>query len=88
MGVLAVKCVQLMPFSHLAEACPDGSGLLCRRVLVMEFIRGQSLASLPKHEIRSLVEVGQNAFLVQLLDVGYLHAGQHHPRTRPHSLNC
>jgi len=54
----------------------------------MEFIRGQSLASLPKHEIRSLVEVGQNAFLVQLLDVGYLHAGQHYPRTRPQSLNC
>ncbi len=43
----------------------------------MEFIRGQKLTSLPKHEIRELVEVGANAFLVQLLDVGYLHAGQH-----------
>ena len=43
----------------------------------MEFIRGQKLTSLPKHEIRALVDVGQTAFLVQLLDVGYLHAGQH-----------
>lgn len=42
----------------------------------MEFIRGQKLTSLPKQEIRDLVEVGANAFLVQLLDVGYLHAGQ------------
>ena len=42
----------------------------------MEFIRGQKLTSLPKHEIRELVDVGQTAFLVQLLDVGYLHAGQ------------
>ena len=42
----------------------------------MEFIRGQKLTSLPKHEIRELVEIGANAFLVQLLDVGYLHAGQ------------
>ncbi len=48
---------------------------LCRRVLVMEFVRGQKLSLLPREEIRSLVEVGQNAFLVQLLDVGYLHAG-------------
>ena len=51
------------------------TALLCRRVLVMEFVRGQKLSLLPREEIRSLVEVGQNAFLVQLLDVGYLHAG-------------
>ena len=43
----------------------------------MEFIRGQKLASLPRAEIRALVEVGQTAFLVQLLDVGYLHADPH-----------
>ena len=43
----------------------------------MEFIRGQKLASLPRAEIRALVDVGQNAFLVQLLDVGYLHADPH-----------
>lgn len=42
----------------------------------MEFVRGQKLSLLPREEIRSLVEVGQNAFLVQLLDVGYLHAGK------------
>ena len=42
----------------------------------MEFVRGQKLSLLPREEIRSLVEVGQNAFLVQLLDVGYLHAGE------------
>ncbi|CAK0781480.1 hypothetical protein CVIRNUC_005384 [Coccomyxa viridis] len=51
--------------------------LSSRRVLVMEFIRGQKLASLPRAEIRALVEVGQTAFLVQLLDVGYLHADPH-----------
>ena len=43
----------------------------------MEFIRGQKLASLPRAEIRALVDVGQTAFLVQLLDVGYLHADPH-----------
>ena len=43
----------------------------------MEFIRGQKLASLPRAEIKALVDVGQTAFLVQLLDVGYLHADPH-----------
>ena len=43
----------------------------------MEFIRGVKLASLPRAEIRALVDVGQTAFLVQLLDVGYLHADPH-----------
>ena len=52
----------------------------------MEFIRGQKLTSLPKHEIRALVDVGQTAFLVQLLDVGYLHAGELRPAQ--HLVSC
>lgn len=40
----------------------------------------QALATPPPHpqpeEVRSLVKVGQEAFLTQLLDIGFFHGGQ------------
>lgn len=52
----------VIPQPHLA--------LTTRRVLVMEWVTGVKLASLPAAEIRALVKVGQEAFLTQLLDIG------------------
>jgi len=43
----------------------------------MEFIRGARLSSLPSEEIMRLVDAGQNAFLVQLLDIGFIHSDPH-----------
>ena len=42
---------------------------LRRRVLTMEWIEGVKLTTLEPEEIRGLVKVGQEAFLVQLLEV-------------------
>ena len=41
-----------------------------RRVLVSEWIDGTKLSDCPKDEIRELIGVGQECFLVQLLQVG------------------
>lgn len=43
----------------------------------MEFIRGSKLSLLPPEEIRRLVKVGQDAFLVQLLEIGFFHSDPH-----------
>lgn len=59
-----------------------------RRVLTMEWVTGVKLTTLPPDEIRDLVGVGQEAFLVQLLEVGFFH-GDPHPgnllKVRPQS---
>ncbi len=44
-----------------------------RRVHTMEWITGVKLTTLPPEEIRSFVKVGQEAFLTQLLEIGYFH---------------
>jgi aarF domain-containing kinase len=40
-----------------------------RRLLVSEWVDGTKLTELPAEELRELVSVGQEAFLVQLLQV-------------------
>eukprot|EP00871_Galdieria_phlegrea_P001954 jgi/Galph1/275/GphlegSOOS_G5108.1 len=48
-----------------------------RRVLTMEWIRGEKLAKSKPEEIRRLVSVGVNCFLTQLLGTGFFHADPH-----------
>ena len=43
----------------------------------MEWITGVKLTSLEPAEIRSLVGIGQESFLTQLLEIGYLHGDPH-----------
>ena len=47
-----------------------------RRVITMEWVTGVKLTTLPPAEVRELVRVGQEAFLTQLLDVGFFHGGE------------
>ena len=51
--------------------------LSTRRVLVSEWIDGTKLSDCPKDEIRELIGVGQECFLVQLLQVGFFHSDPH-----------
>ena len=51
--------------------------LSTRRVLVSEWIDGVKLSDCPKDEIRELIGVGQECFLVQLLQVGFFHSDPH-----------
>jgi aarF domain-containing kinase len=51
--------------------------LSTRRVLVTEWIDGVKLSDCPKHEIRELIGIGQESFLVQLLQVGFFHSDPH-----------
>ncbi|GAX80969.1 hypothetical protein CEUSTIGMA_g8404.t1 [Chlamydomonas eustigma] len=48
-----------------------------RRVLTMQWINGVKLTTLQPEEIRSLVKVGQAAFLTQLLEIGFIHGDPH-----------
>ena len=48
-----------------------------RRVLVSEWVEGTKLSDCPKEEIRELIGVGQECFLVQLLQVGFFHSDPH-----------
>lgn len=48
-----------------------------RRLLVSEWVDGTKLSDLPSSEIAELVAVGQEAFLVQLLQLGCFHADPH-----------
>jgi len=48
-----------------------------RRLLVSEWVDGTKLSELPPAELRELVSVGQEAFLVQLLQIGVFHADPH-----------
>lgn len=43
----------------------------------MEWVTGVKLTTLPPDEVRGLVGVGQEAFLVQLLEVGFFHGDPH-----------
>jgi len=49
----------------------------------MEWVTGVKLTTLEPAEIRSLVGVGQEAFLVQLLEVGFLHGDPHPGESSP-----
>jgi hypothetical protein len=51
--------------------------------MTMEWITGVKLTTLPPDEIRDLVGVGQEAFLVQLLEVGFFHGDPHPGECRP-----
>ncbi len=42
---------------------------VCRRILVMEWVTGVKLTTLPQAELRALVAAGQQSFLTQLLEV-------------------
>ena len=53
-------------------------GTLACRVLVMEWVTGVKLSLLPPTEIQVLAKVGQEAFLTQLLDIGFFHGGVCH----------
>ena len=65
-----------------------------RRVLTMEWIQGVKLTTLSPEEIQDLVKVGQEAFLIQLLEVSAEEEGREEGRrggfgqshTSPHSL--
>lgn len=48
-----------------------------RRILVTEWIDGVKLSECPPEEIRDLVGIGQECFLVQLLQVGFFHSDPH-----------
>lgn len=43
----------------------------------MEWVTGVKLTGLPSEEIRRLVAAGQEAFLTQLLEVGFFHGDPH-----------
>jgi hypothetical protein len=60
------KCAHRFCAAHSPTPSPP---LLRRRVLTMEWIEGVKLTTLTPEEIRDLVKVGQEAFLVQLLEV-------------------
>ena len=51
--------------------------LTTRRVLVSEWIDGVKLSECEPSEIRELVGIGQECFLVQLLQVGFFHSDPH-----------
>ena len=43
----------------------------------MEWVTGVKLIGLPPEEIRRLVVTGQEAFLTQLLEMGFFHGDPH-----------
>merc|ERR1719484_263376 len=47
------------------------------RLLVSEWLDGVKLSELPAAETRRLIDVGQEAFLIQLLELGFFHADPH-----------
>lgn len=51
--------------------------LCSRRLLVSEWVDGVKLSDLPPAELKELVAIGQEAFLVQLLQLGVFHADPH-----------
>ena len=48
-----------------------------RRILVTEWVDGVKLTDAPKDEIAALVQIGQETFLTQLLEVGFFHCDPH-----------
>eukprot|EP00468_Gymnochlora_sp_CCMP2014_P013038 CAMPEP_0167751766 /NCGR_PEP_ID=MMETSP0110_2-20121227/6762_1 /TAXON_ID=629695 /ORGANISM="Gymnochlora sp., Strain CCMP2014" /LENGTH=895 /DNA_ID=CAMNT_0007637301 /DNA_START=1562 /DNA_END=4249 /DNA_ORIENTATION=+ len=53
------------------------SELCSRRILVSEWIDGIKLSQCEPDEIRELIDIGQECFLVQLLQVGFFHSDPH-----------
>jgi len=51
--------------------------LTTRKVLVSEWVDGIKLSDCPPEEIKELIKVGQECFLVQLLQVGFFHSDPH-----------
>lgn len=49
--------------------------LCTRRLLVSEWIQGKKLSSVPEHVIKEVTPAAQEAFLAQLFEVGFFHAG-------------
>lgn len=45
--------------------------------MTSEWVNGVKLTTLPVEEIRTLVGVGQEAFLTQLLEIGFFHGDPH-----------
>ena len=73
LNMVAMKS-KLVEFRHSnmlgSLAIPDPlMALTSRRVLTMEWVTGVKLTQLPPQEVRDLVKVGQEAFLVQLLEI-------------------
>ena len=68
-----VACVLSLHLAQLLTQChsphPISDKFTRRRVLTMQWIEGVKLTTLAPDEIRDLVKVGQEAFLVQLLEV-------------------
>jgi len=51
--------------------------LCTRRLLVSEWVEGTKLADVPREEVKELIAIGQEAFLVQLLRLGIFHGDPH-----------
>jgi len=51
--------------------------LSTRRILVTEWVDGVKLSECEPEEIRKLISIGQEAFLTQLLQVGFFHGDPH-----------
>ena len=59
--------------------------LTSRRLLVSEWVDGIKLSECEPEEIKELTKIGQEAFLVQLLQVGFFHSDPHPGNLlRPH----
>merc|ERR1719444_539221 len=59
--------------------------LTSRRLLVSEWVDGIKLSDCAPSEIKELTQIGQEAFLVQLLQVGFFHSDPHPGNLlRPH----
>ena len=59
--------------------------LTTRRVLVSEWIDGRKLSECEPEEIKDLIAIGQECFLVQLLQAGFFHSDPHPGNLiRPH----
>merc|ERR1719217_807148 len=59
--------------------------LTSRRLLVSEWVDGIKLSDCEPEEIKELTKIGQEAFLVQLLQVGFFHSDPHPGNLlRPH----
>lgn len=51
--------------------------LSTRRVMLSKWVNGVKLSSLPAHEIKDLIAIGQECFLTQLLEIGFFHGDPH-----------
>ena len=48
-----------------------------RKMLVSEWVEGRKLSECEPEEIRDLIAIGQECFLVQLLQAGFFHSDPH-----------